>query len=88
MTAQGAHTQSLQISGVVTKRGYVMSQFARFVRTGYQRIEIAENPQPAVYLSAYGEDAQVVIVAINMGRTVAEQPISLSGGAVQAFTSM
>lgn len=73
-------------NGTVTKRGYVMSHFARFVRPGCQRVEVAENPRPAVHLSACQEGAQVVIVALNMGTTTVEQPISLSGGAVPAFT--
>ncbi len=73
-------------NGAVTKRGTVMSHFARFVRPGYQRIEVTENPQPAVLLSAYREGAQVVIVALNMGTIAAEQPISFSDGVVQGFT--
>lgn len=73
-------------NGTVTKRGYVMSHFARFVRPGFRRIEVTENPQPAVHLSAYQEGAHVVIIALNMGTTTAEHPISLSGGAVPAFS--
>jgi hypothetical protein len=55
------------VIGDVTKRGYIMSQFARFIRPGDLRIECDDNPQSGVYVSAYRDSSssKVVIVAIN-----------------------
>jgi len=73
-------------NGKVTQRGYVMSQFSRFIRPGYYRVQATENPQKQVYLSAYKDGSQVVIVAINAGSKSVEQTFVLNGGAVSAFT--
>jgi glucuronoarabinoxylan endo-1,4-beta-xylanase len=61
--------------GSVSKRGYVMSHFARFVRPGYTRVDATGNPQPGVYLSAYTNGTKVVIVAVNYGSAI-EQTFS------------
>ena len=50
----------------ITKRGYVMAQYAKFIRPGYQRVDVS-NPAPNVYLSAYKGNGKSVIVAVNMG---------------------
>jgi glucuronoarabinoxylan endo-1,4-beta-xylanase len=53
--------------GTVTKRGWIMSQFARFIRPGYFRVKCDDNPQSDVFVSAYRDNisSKVVIVAIN-----------------------
>ncbi len=57
-------------NGSITKRGYVMSQYSRFVRPGYQRV-IADGPfgrgWARVQVSAYkdAESGKIVIVAVN-----------------------
>jgi glucuronoarabinoxylan endo-1,4-beta-xylanase len=53
--------------GTVTKRGWIMSQFARFIRPGYLRVQCDDNPQSDVFVSAYRDSisSKVVIVAIN-----------------------
>jgi glucuronoarabinoxylan endo-1,4-beta-xylanase len=53
-------------SSHITKRGYIMAQFAKYIRPGYQRVDVA-NPAPNVYLSAYKGNGKSVIVAVNMG---------------------
>ncbi len=73
-------------NGTVTKRGYVMSQFARFIRPGYYRVDITEKPQAGVFLSAYRDGANLVIVAINSGNQAAEQPIEIPGSGATGFT--
>jgi len=66
------------------KRGYVMSQYARFVRPGYHRIKVDANPQSNIYVTAYKNGSKVVIVALNMGSSSVSQTfvISHSNGAV------
>jgi glucuronoarabinoxylan endo-1,4-beta-xylanase len=53
-------------NGQITKRGYVMAQFSKYIRNGYQRIG-ASSPDADVYISAYKGSGKLVIVAINTG---------------------
>jgi glucuronoarabinoxylan endo-1,4-beta-xylanase len=65
--------------GDVTRKGFVMSQFARFVRPGYMRV-LSTIPRGSVYVTAYkpvlpgsSSNPKFVIVAVNMGSTTVEQ---------------
>ncbi|BBP89821.1 hypothetical protein BsIDN1_34390 [Bacillus safensis] len=51
--------------GLISKRGYNMAHFSKFVRPGYVRIDATKSPEPNVFVSAYKGNNQVVIVAIN-----------------------
>lgn len=66
-------------SGVVTKRGYVMSNFSKFIRPGYTRIDADGNPQTGVSVSAYSGEGRVVVVAINQSEQTVEQQFVISG---------
>ena len=60
--------------GEVTKKGYVMSQFARFIRPGYYRVESSVYPTLSkVRVTAYKDpvSSKVVIVAVNTGSALA-----------------
>lgn len=59
--------------GEVTKRGYVMSQYARFVRPGYVRVEATGRPRTGIYVTAYKGDSRLVIVAVNQRPSAVEQ---------------
>ena len=52
--------------GKISKRGYILSQFARFVRPGAIRVGATANPETHVYASAYksadGDTTTVVLV--------------------------
>ena len=63
--------------GSVSKRGYVMSQYARFVRPGFFRVDATANPQPYVYVTAYKDSTKIVIVAINNSSSTLEQSFTL-----------
>jgi glucuronoarabinoxylan endo-1,4-beta-xylanase len=55
-------------NGQVSKRGYIMSQYARFVRPGYKRIGATEKPYSDVLVTAYkGPDNKIVMVVVNNG---------------------
>ena len=71
--------------GTVMKRGYVMSQFARFIRPGYTRVDATANPQTDVYVTAYTNDTKVAIVVVNEGRST-EQAFSIRNGSVLTVT--
>ena len=71
--------------GNVSKRGYVMSQFARFIRPGFTRINASPNPQRNIYVTAYKNGSKVVIVALNAGSSSVDQTFMIRDGTVAAF---
>jgi glucuronoarabinoxylan endo-1,4-beta-xylanase len=67
-------------AGQVTKKGYVMSQFARFIRPGYHRVASSVYPSISnVEVTAYKDSSssKVVIVAINPGSTQTESVVKV-----------
>ncbi len=72
--------------GKVTKRGYVMSQYARFIRPGYVRVDATSNPRELVFATAYKYGSKVVIVSINEGAASVSQRYILRGGTVNTVT--
>jgi glucuronoarabinoxylan endo-1,4-beta-xylanase len=75
--------------GNVTKRGYVMSQFARFVRPGYFRIACSTVPQRNVYVSSYKDPAssRVVVIVMNTAGSAIQQGFAMSGGSMASFAA-
>ena len=72
-------------SGNITKRGYVMAHWARYVRPGYSKISCTANPTSGVYVTAYKSGSRVVIVAINQNTAITYQPFSITGATVAGF---
>jgi glucuronoarabinoxylan endo-1,4-beta-xylanase len=70
----------------VTLDGYIIGQYAKFVRPGYVRVNATYNPQSNVYLTAYKGSGHAVIVALNLGTTSVTQPITLQNGSVETMT--
>ncbi|MGN0621321.1 MAG: carbohydrate binding domain-containing protein [Porcipelethomonas sp.] len=70
----------LKEDGTISKRGYCMAQYSKFVRPGDVRIEATEQPADNVYISAYKNDNnQVTVVAVNKGTEGYAQQFSLGG---------
>ncbi|GLY17199.1 hypothetical protein Kisp01_42140 [Kineosporia sp. NBRC 101677] len=65
-------------NGQISKRGALMTHFARFVRPGYVRIDATANPASGVLVSAYRNDNTVVIVAINKNTSAVSQQFALA----------
>jgi glucuronoarabinoxylan endo-1,4-beta-xylanase len=65
--------------GAVTKRGYIVSQFSRFIKEGAMRLGSTPNSRPEVLISAYRNGAKKVIVAINSGSVDIKQKIYFQG---------
>ena len=63
-------------NGYVTKRGYVMSQYSRFIRPGYHRV-LTTIPRGKVFLTGYKSSSKLVIVALNTDTSKVAQTISL-----------
>jgi O-glycosyl hydrolase len=76
----------LNESGNITKRGYVMSHFTKYVRPGYVRVDATSSPQSNVYTTAYKSGNTLVIVAINKNSSSQSVTFSISGGSVGSYT--
>jgi glucuronoarabinoxylan endo-1,4-beta-xylanase len=68
--------------GMVTKRGYIMSHFARFIKPGAVRIGSNANSRTDVLISAYNSSDKKIIVAINTGGYTVNQKITMQNGTV------
>jgi glucuronoarabinoxylan endo-1,4-beta-xylanase len=72
----------------LTKKGYVLGQFAKFVRPDFVRTEATANPSAGIHVSSYKDTAnsRFVIVAINTGQDDITQPFTVQGQAVSQLT--
>ncbi|QNA44207.1 glycoside hydrolase [Lacibacter sediminis] len=68
--------------GIVTKRGYIVSHFARFIKQGAIRLGTSANTRNDVLISAYRNGTKKVIVAINWGVYNVKQKINFQSAAV------
>lgn len=71
--------------GAITKRGYVVSQFARFIRPGSVRITSSANTRNDVLISAYSNGMKRVVVLINWGGNTVKQKINFQDATVGSF---
>jgi len=76
-------------AGQITKRGYVMSQFARFIRPGYLRVHTsgpAGDGSSNISITAYKDASHnVVIAAENSGTSKAKIKFMMDGVASGTF---
>jgi glucuronoarabinoxylan endo-1,4-beta-xylanase len=70
-------------SGQITRRGFVMAQFSKYIRLGYQRVD-ASDPVSNVYVSAYKGNGKIVIVAVNTSGSKQTIKFNLNGGTLPA----
>ena len=66
--------------GTISKRGYSMAHFSKFVRPGFVRVDATKNPDTNVFVSAYKGNNKVVIVAVNRGSSAVNQNFVLQNG--------
>jgi glucuronoarabinoxylan endo-1,4-beta-xylanase len=71
--------------GLVTKRGFVLSQFARFIKPGSVRLGVGVNSRSDVFISAYQHGTKRILVAINTGPGDVNQTISIDTGTLSAM---
>lgn len=71
--------------GAVTKRGFVVSQFARFIRQGAVRLSTSANTRPEVLVSSFRNGAKRVVVLINRGVFKVKQTIRFQDITVGSF---
>lgn len=79
-------TGFLSDGGDISKRGYVMSQYAKFVRPGCTRVDAITNSAPNVDVTAYKTDSSVVIVVINRNTTPFDLDFTIQNGTEYIFT--
>src|SRR5690606_39218591 len=72
--------------GNISKRGYLMAQYSKFIRPGFVRIGATENPLSGVSVTAYkGPDNQVVVVAVNTSTSDRNLNLDLQNINVDSF---
>lgn len=71
--------------GNISKRGYMMSHFSKFVRPGYYRVDATKQPRTNVYLSAYKKGDDLVIVVLNKNTSSQAITINISGSKVTTW---
>jgi len=76
----------LKEDGKISKRGWCMGHFSKFARPGFKRISATKSPATSVYVSAYKNQDQVVIVALNKNTASKSLSFSVAGTKVTAFT--
>jgi glucuronoarabinoxylan endo-1,4-beta-xylanase len=68
--------------GKISKRGYMMAQFSKYIRPGAIRVFVEESPTNGVYISAYKNqyaNKSLVIIAINNGNNSFPQRFNFNG---------
>jgi len=76
----------LKEDGNISKRGWMMAHFSKFVRPGYVRVDATKSPETDVFVSAYKGDGKVAIVAVNKKTSAVNQTFAVNGGS--ALTKM
>jgi len=77
--------------GLVSKRGYLMAQYAKFIRPGFVRVGATPPAAPDVYTTAYehgaaSDGARLVVVAVNLSADPRDITLDADGSCVESFT--
>lgn len=69
-------------SGTIIKPGYILGQFAKWIRPGANRVTADYNPTANIYVTAYKVTGgtNLVIVALNMGNSQVLQQFNIANG--------
>lgn len=74
-------------NGIVTKRGFMMAQYARFIRPGFYKVNATAKPKNDIYVTAYKNGSKIVITAINWAFTPIQQTFTLKNGTAVKFST-
>jgi glucuronoarabinoxylan endo-1,4-beta-xylanase len=72
-------------NGAVTKRGWCMAHWSKFVRPGYYRVDATETPTSGVSISAFKGSSDVVIVAVNTNTSSKSVSFTVNGTSITSF---
>jgi len=81
-------TGFLSNGGDILKRGYVMSQFLKFIRPGYAKVNVVTSSATNIDVTAYNNNTNVVIVAISRNTAPVDLNITLQNGSEYIFTKL
>ncbi|WP_435368198.1 carbohydrate-binding protein [Paenibacillus polysaccharolyticus] len=82
------HYGPIKEDGTISKRGYSMAHYSKFVRPGDVRVDATKNPANGVYVSAYkGANNKIVIVAINKNTSGVNQRFTVQNGTASTVSS-
>ncbi|MEO7035364.1 MAG: hypothetical protein ABI548_15675 [Polyangiaceae bacterium] len=73
-------------NGAVTKRGWCIAHWSKFVRPGFYRVDATAAPSAGVSLSAYKSDSSVVIVVVNTNSSSKPLAVTVGGSSISSFT--
>jgi glucuronoarabinoxylan endo-1,4-beta-xylanase len=73
-------------SGNVTKRGYVISQFSKFIRPEFIKIGCTAITKSNLDVTAYKKDSKIVLVVLNRNYEDTTQTFVIKNGSAAAFT--
>ena len=71
--------------GTISKRGYIMSHYSKFVRPGYNRVDATKNPTTDVYVSAYKKGDDIVLVMLNKNTSSKTITVSIPNSKVTTW---
>uniref|UniRef100_A0A914NQW9 Glucosylceramidase n=1 Tax=Meloidogyne incognita TaxID=6306 RepID=A0A914NQW9_MELIC len=60
-------------NGEINSKGYVLGQFAKFIKPGFVRVDANTQDNNNLFVSAYKGQNKIVIVVVNMGSTISQQ---------------
>jgi O-glycosyl hydrolase len=73
--------------GLVSKRGSLLAQYAKFIRPGDVRVAASAPAAPDVYVTAYkGEGGRVAVVAVNLSEEPRDVTLDLSNSCLDALS--
>ena len=75
-------------AGVPNKNGYILAQFAKYVRPGYYRVDATYNPQSGVYVVAFKGAGRFVTIAVNNSTSSKTQQFSVQNGSVSTLSKV
>lgn len=72
--------------GIITKRGYIMSQYSKFIRPGAVRVGGTISSAPNVDVTAFKTDTSLVIAVVNRNNSPVNLSFSLQNGSIDTLT--
>jgi glucuronoarabinoxylan endo-1,4-beta-xylanase len=72
-------------NGAVTKRGWCMAHWSKFIRPGFYRVDATDTPTAGVYASAYKSDTDVVIVVVNTNTSSKSLTVTVNGSSISSY---
>ncbi len=72
--------------GEVSKRGYLLSQYSKYIRPGFVRVGATSSPASGLSLTAYKKGSDVVVVVVNTGSSSRDIQLNFENGSVSGFS--